>query len=79
MLQVFIKPALCAVLCGVAAYTVNGIMPNTSFSVLVPILTAVLVYAFSIFKSGTIDADDIIQLPKGEKLCTILKRIKFIK
>lgn len=79
MLQVFVKPALCAALCGVAAYTVNGIMPNTSFSVFVPILTAVLVYALSIFKSGTIDADDIIQLPKGEKLCTILKRIKFIK
>ena len=75
----FIKPALCAVLCGVTAYTVNSIMPKTAFSVLVPIVAAVLVYVLSIFKSGTIDADDITQLPKGEKLCAMLKRIKFIK
>ena len=79
MMKIFVKPALCAALCGVVAYAVNGIMPNVSFAVFVPILAAVLVYVLSIFKSGTVNKDDILQLPKGEKLCGILKRIKFIK
>ena len=79
MLQIFVKPALCAALCGLTAFAVNSVMPKETFTVLIAIFAAVLVYAFCIFKGGTINGEDIIQLPKGDKLCGILKRIKLIK
>lgn len=77
--QTFIKPALCAFLCGATAYGVSRIISTERIAVFVPIFAAVVVYVVLIFKSGTVNGDDIADLPKGDKLCNILKKIKFIK
>lgn len=79
ILQIFIKPAVCAILCGVTAYGVSCIVPDGKFAVFMPIIAAAAVYALFIFKSGTVNKEDIIQLPKGDVLCGILIKMKLIK
>ncbi len=77
--RVFVKPAFCAFLCGVCAFAVNGFMPDTKIAVFIPIAAAAAVYAVSICISGTVNGDDILYLPKGEKIYGILKKIKLVK
>ncbi len=79
--QTFVKPAVCASICGASAYFSNlAVMKFTdsSFAVFLPIFAAVTVYAVCIFKTKTVDKYDILYLPKGEKICSILEKFKLI-
>lgn len=76
---VFLKPALCAVLCGACAYTVDHFVTGSKIMVFIPIICAAAVYCVCICKSGTLDKDDISYLPKGDKIYAVLKKIKLVK
>lgn len=90
--SVFLKPLFCSVLCGVAAYCAYGIsyyfLPQRlvgghSFSniaaTLIAVVIAIVIYAVSMLLVGGIAKDDIIMLPKGEKIAKKLAKYGFIE
>lgn len=90
--SVFLKPLFCSVLCGVAAYCAYGIsyyfLPQSpvgghSFAniaaTLIAVVIAIVIYAVSMLLVGGIAKDDIIMLPKGEKIAKKLAKYGFIE
>ena len=80
---VIIKPLVASVLCGVSAYGVytvvskNAGLSNT-LACLAGIAVAVLVYGISVLLMKTLVKNDILMLPKGEKIAKILEKYKLI-
>lgn len=87
---VIVKPLISAVACGVGAwgsYTLlSGVLTfnegsrlsGQSLSCIISIGVAVLVYAVFILLTKTLVKDDILLLPKGEKIAKILEKYKLI-
>lgn len=88
---VILKPLVSAVLCGVAAWgsyrllssvltfgDMSGRLNGNSLACIVSIGVAVVVYAISILLSKTLVKNDILLLPKGEKIAKILEKYKLI-
>ncbi len=88
---VLVKPFIAAVLCGGAAYGSYAVLCNVltfgdassrfngqSLSCIVAVGVAVVVYAISVLLMKTLVKDDILMLPKGEKLAKILEKYKLI-
>lgn len=88
---VILKPLIAAVLCGVSAYGSYAVLCNVltfgdmnsrlngqSLSCIISIGVAVVVYAISVLLMKTLVKDDILMLPKGEKLAKILEKYKLI-
>lgn len=88
---VVVKPLIAAVLCGGAAYGSYAVLCSVltfgdmssrlnghSLSCLISIGVAVVVYAISVLLMKTLVKDDILMLPKGEKLAKILEKYKLI-
>ena len=89
--SVFVKPTFCGILCGLGAYTsfavCNRFIPE--FSLAGHSLKAILCLGFSIAVGGVvyvismlfvkgIAKDDVIMLPKGEKIAKVLAKYGFI-
>lgn len=89
--SVFVKPTFCGILCGLGAYTsfavCNRFIPE--FAVAGHSLKAILCLGFSIAVGGVvyvismlfvkgIAKDDVIMLPKGEKIAKVLAKYGFI-
>ncbi len=85
--SVFVKPFISAALCGVTAYAANGLLTklfpaDTSESLLnmgtvstvISIGLAVVVYAVSLLLIKGIAKEDVIVLPKGEKIAKKLEK-----
>ena len=72
---IFLKPLFSGVLCGVAAWAANGllarIMPGTVATILA-ILIAGIVYVLLLLLLGAFTREDILMLPKGQKIAQIL-------
>ncbi len=82
--RVFLRPLLAAVLCALAAlgsYTLFSDVLGLSGRVitLAAILIAVIVYGGLVFTTRAITADDILLLPKGERILSVLKKIKLVR
>ena len=88
---VIVKPLVSAVLCGAAAWgsyrllssvltfgDMSGRLNGNSLACIVSIGVAVVVYAISILLSKTLVKNDILLLPKGEKIAKILEKYKLI-
>lgn len=91
-MSVFVKPIFCGILCGLAAYTSFGIcnrfippfsVAGHSLKDLLALGFAIcfggLVYVISMLLIKGIAKDDIIMLPKGEKIAKILAKYGFIE
>ncbi len=85
--SVFVKPLICAALCGVTAFAANGLLTklfpaDTSESILnmgtisavIAVGLAVIVYAISLLLIKGIAREDVIVLPKGEKIAKTLEK-----
>ena len=85
--SVLLKPLICAALCGVTAYAANGLLttifpsdPSQSIlnmgtvSAVISIGLAVVVYAISLLLIKGIAREDVIVLPKGEKIAKTLEK-----
>lgn len=74
---IFLKPLFSGVLCGVAAWATNGllarIMPGTVATILA-ILIAGIVYVLLLLLLGAFTREDILMLPKGQKIAQILEK-----
>lgn len=80
---VFIKPFIAAVLCGGAAYGVYALMTKilslgNTIACLCAIVAAVVIYGISVLMMKTLVKNDILMLPKGEKIAKILEKYKLI-
>lgn len=88
---VIVKPLISAVLCGASAWGVyrllgsaltfgdmSGRLNGQSLACLISICVAVVVYAISVLLMKTLVKDDILMLPKGEKIAEILEKYKLI-
>ena len=79
---VFVRPIFCAVLCAAAAYGayfVSSSVLSARLATVVSIAAAIIVYVAAIFLFGAVGEDDIMLLPKGTKLCGILKKMKLLR
>jgi len=85
--SVFVKPLICAALCGVTAFAANGLLnkifpADTSQSILnmgtvsagIAVVLAVIVYAISLLLIKGIAREDVSVLPKGEKIAKTLEK-----
>ena len=87
LMSVFIKPTFCGILCGVGAYTSFGILnrflPAFSLKTVLCLGVAIcfggIIYLISMLLIKGIAKDDIIMLPKGEKIAKILAKYGFIE
>lgn len=80
---VIIKPLVASVLCGVSAYGVYALVSKVAglgntLACLAGIAVAVLVYGISVLLMKTLVKNDILMLPKGEKIAKILEKYKLI-
>ena len=74
---IFIKPLLAALLCGAAAWASDGLLGlviPTKIATVLAILIAMIVYIMALFLLRAIDKDEIIMLPKGQKIAQILEK-----
>ena len=90
----FIKPLFCAVLCGAAAWAVNGLcekkLPEAGLSSVIGmlngdnlatvfgIITAVVVYVIALLVTRTLEKDEVIMLPGGRKIAKVLEKYRLI-
>lgn len=85
--SVFVKPLICAALCGITAFAANGLLnklfpADTSASLLnmgtvsavIAIGLAVVVYAISLLLIKGLAKEDVSVLPKGEKIAKMLEK-----
>lgn len=85
--SVFVKPFICAALCGITAYAANGLLttifpydPSQSIvnmgtiSAVISIGLAAIVYAISLLLIKGLAKEDVIVLPKGEKIAKTLEK-----
>lgn len=80
---VIIKPLVASVLCGVSAYGVYTVVSRVAgfgntLACLAGIAVAVLVYGISVLLMKTLVKNDILMLPKGEKIAKILEKYRLI-
>ncbi len=83
MKTVIIKPLIASVLCGVSAYGAYALLTKVldmgnSIACLAGIAVAVLVYGVLILLTKTLVKNDILMLPKGEKIAKILEKYRLI-
>ena len=81
-MEFFIKPLLVVMLMFVAArlsYTGMAIFLNTKIATLIAISIGGLVYVFGILGFGGITQEEILAMPKGNKLLAKLKKYRLIR
>lgn len=79
--SILLKPFLSAALCGIAAmggyFALKSILP-ASVATLGGIALAAVVYVVALFKSKGFEAEDVLQLPKGDFILRVLKKLRLI-
>lgn len=91
IMSVAVKPLICAALCGLAAFlsyalfnkvlsfgSPDSIMNSKTLSTFIAIGIAGVVYLISLLLVKGIAKDDIIMLPKGEKIAKTLEKYGFL-
>jgi len=84
MKSVFIKPLIASLLMGGAAWAANGllrlVLPEKIGDIitLIAILIGGFIYAISLLLLRGISKDDILMLPKGEKIAKVLEKRRII-
>lgn len=87
LISVFVKPIICGILCGVAAYTSFGLcnrfIPEFGLKNIMALGVGIgfggIVYVISMLFIKGISKDDVVMLPKGEKIAKILAKYGFIE
>ena len=78
--KIMIKPIIATIGMGIVSYIFYKFSLNISYneriSIIIGIITAVIAYAINVILLKIYSEEDIVMLPKGEKILKILKRIK---
>lgn len=82
VLGTMIKPLICAVVCGGAAYGTHMLLSSFrgegSLTTVVSVAVAAIAYVVSIGFTRTLSKNDINMLPKGQKIAKVLEKIHWI-
>lgn len=79
---ILVKPLISAIVCGATAlgsYKLLAMAVHPKISTLLAIAFAALVYGVFIFITGAVTREDILLLPRGQKLCSIFEKLHLIK
>ncbi|MBQ8133961.1 MAG: polysaccharide biosynthesis protein [Clostridia bacterium] len=80
--SILIKPLLAAIICGVAAYFAEiffDLFLVQKAATIMAILVAIVVYIISLLLLRAIKREDILQMPKGNKILKVLEKHKLIR
>lgn len=79
----FYRPAVCAIIMGVASYFVYEgayyLIGISAVSLLIALVTAIPLYFALLFKIKGLTEEDISAMPKGTKILKVLKKLHIIK
>ncbi len=82
LIGTMVKPLVSAIICGAAAFGTHLLMVNLigegSLSTVVSVAVAGIVYLLAIGFTKTLSRNDIIMLPKGQKIAKILEKIGWL-
>ena len=74
-------PLIASALCGITAWAVSGIaghFMSDKISTVLAILVACVVYVIAVLVLRVLSHDDIVSLPKGEKIAALLEKRRWI-
>lgn len=74
-----IRPILAASVMGIVGFILSHVLPISKTACILEIAICVIVYVIAIFLVRAVQKEDIIILPKGEKIVKMLKKYKLIK
>lgn len=80
--KTFVIPVMAAVIMGVVAYAVHlvvNIFTGNAIATLLAIVFAAVAYGLGLLLLGGLSEDDILSMPKGATLVTILRRFHLLK
>ena len=79
--RLFLKPFVSALICAGAAFGSYYYLPlgHGIVKTLLSVVIAMIVYFVMIFITKALEKDDVLLLPKGEKIYGILRRLKFVE
>lgn len=81
--KILLRPFAASVVCALTAMgayrLIDLVLPGSRLTVLLAIAVAAVVYFFVLFLFRALSEEDILLLPKGEKLCTLLKKVHLLK
>lgn len=77
--DIIIKPLIAAAVMGVCGYFIAGALPSSRFMTLFEIAVCGFVYVVMIFVVRAVKREDVMNLPKGEKIAGILEKFKLIR
>ena len=81
LVSVFIKPAFSAAFCVAAAWAAQGLLCRAvpdKLATLISLVLAVVIYVIALFCLHTITRDDVLMLPKGQKIAKLLEKNHWI-
>lgn len=76
-MSILVKPLLASIVCGVAAFVSYHLFDyfiNGKIATILAVIVAIIVYIFCMFLFKGIQRDDVLQMPKGEKIARFLER-----
>ncbi len=80
--SIFVKPLFAGIVCGVAAYFSEiffDLFLAQRIATLLAVVAAIVAYIIALFLFKAIKREDILQMPKGNKIIKILEKRKLIR
>lgn len=77
--DVVIKPLIAAGIMGVFAWIIDGFLPSSRLITLLEIAVCAVIYVVMIFVVRAVKREDVMHMPKGDKIAQVLERFKLIK
>jgi len=80
--SIFVKPLLAGLVCGAAAYFSEiffDMFFKQRIATILAVVTAVIAYIIALFIFKAIKREDVLQMPKGNKIVKILEKRKLIE
>lgn len=81
-MKIFVKPLIASILCGIGAYASYGLISlvfKSRLTVIISILAAVIIYVIALLLIKGLTKDDILMLPKGNKIAKTLEKYHIIR
>ena len=82
IMKSLIKPAICAGICAAAGWASNGLLgqviSSAKLCTIAALAIAVVAYLLALAFTRTLVREDVLMMPKGEKLANTLSRMKII-
>ena len=81
-ISIFVKPLIASVICALAAYyseQLFDIFLRQRIATILAVITAVIVYVIALLLLRAVKREDIISMPKGNKILKILEKYKLIR